>query len=174
MSATQYEILALKYAEHKERKRFEAFIAAELSRVIPRLQWIIPQYFLNRRTAFMGDPYLFEGFLDIAEDLGMVVAGAIVRGGAAVRGDHPFPVLRAPRSSSPAVRRLLQEPLDLFVTCWCEQEFHGLRFPTLEFGFPSYRSHALFERPFLGCNGMLAFVERMADRLCAPRPAGRN
>lgn len=29
MSETHYEILALKYAEHKERKRFEAFIAAD-------------------------------------------------------------------------------------------------------------------------------------------------
>jgi nitrogenase molybdenum-iron protein alpha/beta subunit len=157
-------------------KEAEAFIAAELARVIPRLKWIIPQYFLNRRTAFMGDPYLMEGFLDIAEDLGMVVEGAIVRGSLPLAGGaaRPFPVLYAPRSSSPAVRRLLQAPLDLFVTCWCEQEFHGLRFPTMEFGFPSYRSHALFERPFLGCNGMLAFVERMAEKLCSPRPAGRG
>ncbi|MCX5797307.1 MAG: hypothetical protein NTY77_17585 [Elusimicrobia bacterium] len=152
-------------------KEAEAFIAAELARVIPRLQWIIPQYFLNRRTAFMGDPYLFEGFRDIAEDLGMTVAGAIVRGRAQHLPDQagPVPVLCEPRSSSPAVRKLTQEPLDLFVTCWCEQDFHGLRFPILEFGFPSYRSHALFERPFLGFNGMLGFVERLADRLAAPR-----
>jgi len=159
-------------------KAAEAFIAAELSRVIPRLQWIIPQYFLNRRTACMGDPYLMEGFLDIAEDLGMVVEGAIVRGGpgriSPEGKGRSFPILFAPRSSSPDVRRLLQAPLDLFVTCWCEQEFHGLRFPTMEFGFPSYRSHALFERPFLGCNGMLAFVERMAERLYVPRSDGRG
>ena len=96
----------------------EIFIAAELSRVVPRLKWIIPQYFLNRRTAFMGDPYLLEGFLDIAEDLGLSVAGAIVRGRGGSRPlaaapDRAMPVLYAPRSSSPAVRRLLQAPLDL-------------------------------------------------------------
>jgi nitrogenase molybdenum-iron protein alpha/beta subunit len=158
-------------------KEAEAFIANELSRVVPRLKWIIPQYFLNRRTAFMGDPYLFEGFLDIAEDLGMRMEGAIVRslsGPSAASDGHPFPVLYAPRSSSPEVRRLLQAPLDLFVTCWCEQEFHGLRFASMEFGFPSYRNHALFERPFLGFNGMLAFVDRMAERLCVPRPPARG
>ncbi|MDD5630255.1 MAG: nitrogenase component 1 [Elusimicrobia bacterium] len=152
-------------------RQAEAFIAAELSRVVPRLQWIIPQYFLNRRTAFMGDPYLCAGFLDIAEDLGLEVEGAIVRGQgpAAPQDGRGFPVLCAPRSSSPGVRRIVQAPLDLFVTCWCEQDFHGLPYPVLEFGFPSYRSHALLERPFLGFNGMLGFVERMADKLCAPR-----
>ncbi|MBI5238877.1 MAG: hypothetical protein HY926_00250 [Elusimicrobia bacterium] len=158
-------------------KQAEAFIASELSRVVPRLKWIAPQYFLNRRVAFMGDPYLFEGFLDIAEDLGLKMEGAIVRSKgipAAGHEERPFSVLCAPRSSSPEVRRIVQAPLDLFVTCWCEQDFHGLRFPTLEFGFPSYRSHALYERPFLGANGMLAFVERMADKLCAPRPERRG
>jgi nitrogenase molybdenum-iron protein alpha/beta subunit len=150
----------------------EAFLAAELSRVVPRLKWIIPQCFLNRRVAFMGDPYLFGGFCDIAADLGLVVEGAIVRSqGAPVgaEGGLPFPVLHAPRSSSPLVRQLVRAPLDLFVTCWCEQDFHSLRCPVLEFGFPSYRSHALYERPFLGPNGMLAFVERMADKLGAPK-----
>jgi nitrogenase molybdenum-iron protein alpha/beta subunit len=158
-------------------KQAEAFLSAELSRVIPRLKWIVPQCCLNRRVAFMGDPYLFEGFCDIAEDLGLVVEGAIVRsqsGPSAHGGARPFPVLYAPRSSSPEVRRLVQAPLDLFVTCWCEQDFHNLRFPVLEFGFPSYRSHALHERPFLGANGMLAFVERMAEKLGAPRPSGRG
>ena len=112
----------------------------------------------------MGDPYLYEGFRDIVEDLGLVLEGAIIR------SQHgPEEALCAPRSSSPEVRRIVGAPLDLFVTCWSEQDFHGLRFPVLEFGFPSYRSHALYERPFLGAGGMLAFTERMADKLCAPK-----
>lgn len=148
-------------------KQAEAFIASEFSRVIPRLKWIVPQYFLNRRVAFMGDPYLYEGFRDIVEDLGLVLEGAIIR------SQHgPAEALCAPPSSSPEVRRIVGAPLDLFVTCWCEQDFHGLRFPVLEFGFPSYRSHALYERPFLGAGGMLAFTERMADKLCAPKEGG--
>ena len=147
-------------------KQAEAFIASEFSRVIPRLKWIVPQYFLNRRVAFMGDPYLYEGFRDIVEDLGMVLEGAIIR------SQHgPAEALCAPPSSSPEVRHIVQAPLDLFVACWCEQDFHGLRFPVLEFGFPSYRSHALYERPFLGAGGMLAFTERMADKLCVPKEA---
>ena len=148
----------------------EAFIDAELSDVIPRLKWIIPQYFLNRKTGFMGDPHLFAGFLDIAQDLGMSVAGAIVRG----RGKHAasadgVPVLYEPPVFSDEVRRLLETPVDLFVSCWCEQEWPQLRSPSMEFGFPSYRHHALSDRPFLGFNGFLAFVDRMSGELSRRR-----
>ncbi len=152
----------------------EAFIDAELSRVIPRLKWIIPQYFLHRRAAFMGDPYLLGGFLDIAEDLGLSVEGAIVRGRKMHGGaDAPASILYEPPAFSQEVRRLVQTPLDLFVSCWCEAELPGLTLPFVEFGFPSYRHHALFDRPFLGFPGFLSFVERMADELSRPRRKGR-
>ena len=169
------------------RPQAEAFIERELSRVVPRLKWIIPQLFLNRRTAFMGDPYLLGGFADIAEDLGMALEGAIVRARrahgpspTACGGGTPSPdgsvggapgvqVLYEPACHSDAVRRLVEAPLDLFVSCWCEDEWRSLRNPMLEFGFPSYRHHALQDRPFLGFDGFLSFVERMADELSRSR-----
>jgi nitrogenase molybdenum-iron protein alpha/beta subunit len=148
----------------------EAFIDEELSRVVPRLKWIIPQYFLNKRTGFMGDPYLLGGFRDIADDLGLKIEGSIVRGrsahGAALAGAD---VLYEPPSMSDEVRKFMEIPLDLFVSCWCEHEWPVLKSPTMEFGFPSYRHHALSDRPFLGFNGFLAFVERMADELSRPK-----
>lgn len=148
----------------------EAFIDAELSRVVPRLKWIIPQYFLNRRAGFMGDPYLLGGFRDIADDLGMKLEGAIVRGRAAHGGGRADAgVLYEPPAMSDEVRRFMDLPLDLFVSTWCEHEWPALKSPTMEFGFPSYRHHALSDRPFLGFNGFLAFVERMADELTRPR-----
>lgn len=148
-----------------------AFIDAELSRVIPRLKWIIPQSFLNRRAGFMGDPHLLGGFRDIADDLGLRLEGAIVRGRAA-HGPAAAGVLYEPPSMSEEVRRFMALPLDLFVSTWCEQEWPELKVPTMEFGFPSYRHHALSDRPFLGYNGFLAFVERMADELQRPARGG--
>ncbi len=156
-------------AAGKEREA-EAFIDAELSRAVPRLKWIIPQYFLNRSTGFMGDPYLLGGFRDIADDLGMKIEGAIVRGrsahGSALGGAK---VMYEPPSMSDEVRAFMERPLDLFVSTWCEHEWPMLKSPTMEFGFPSYRHHALSDRPFLGFNGFLAFAERMADELSRPR-----
>ncbi|MFA6316121.1 MAG: nitrogenase component 1 [Elusimicrobiota bacterium] len=158
----------------------EAFIEAELSRVVPRLQWLAPQRFLGKTAAFMGDPYLLDGFLDIAEDLGMRVTGAVSRGRAAHGAGLPKPedrhpgvrVLREPPVFSQEVRDLMSAPKDLFVSCWCEREWPSMENRALEFGFPSYRHHALFDRPFLGFNGMLGFVERMSDALSQPRSTG--
>ncbi|MBI5881792.1 MAG: hypothetical protein HZB91_01610, partial [Elusimicrobia bacterium] len=123
----------------------ESFIDHELSKVIPRLQWIIPQRFLNRTAAFMGDPYLLEGFLDIAEDLGMAVEGAISRGRNA-HGPRPLGdaragtvILREPPVFSDEVRKLLSAPKDIFVSCWCEREWPHMENRVMEFGFPSYR-----------------------------------
>lgn len=146
----------------------EAFIDAELSRAVPRLKWIIPQYFLGRRAGYMGDPHLLGGFRDIADDLGLTLEGAIVRGRAA-HGQAGPGVLHEPPAMSDEVRGFMDRPLDLFVSTWCEHEWPHLKFPTMEFGFPSYRHHALSDRPFLGFNGFLAFVERMADELTRPR-----
>jgi nitrogenase molybdenum-iron protein alpha/beta subunit len=146
----------------------EAFIDSELSRAVPRLKWIIPQYFLHRRAGFMGDPHLLGGFRDIADDLGLRLEGAIVRGRAA-HGPAGPGVLHEPPAMSDEVRKFMDLPLDLFVTTWCEHEWPRLKFPAMEFGFPSYRHHALSDRPFLGFNGFLAFVERMADELTRPR-----
>jgi nitrogenase molybdenum-iron protein alpha/beta subunit len=70
---------------------------------------------------------------------------------------------------SDEVRKFMETPLDLFVSTWCEHEWPQLKFPTMEFGFPSYRSHALSDRPFLGFNGFLSFVERMGDEMTRPR-----
>ena len=153
-------------------RQAEAFIARELARAIPRLRWIIPQRFLNRRAAFMGDPYLAAGFADIAEDLGMTVDGFIIRGRKGHGGPKAAGVLYEPPASSGEVRRLQEAPLDLLVSCWCDTEWPQPRCPSMEFGFPSYRHHALFEQPFLGFNGLLAFVGRMADTL-SERPASR-
>jgi len=153
----------------------EAFIEGELSRVIPRLAKIVPHLFLHRRMAFMGDPYLADGFMDIAEDLGVVVEGAVIRGRRAHGGVREgAPVLFEPFTRSESVQRLLSSPRDLFVACWHEQEGLETASPILEFGFPSYRHHVLYESPFLGFSGFLAFVDRMADVLSAASRRGRG
>lgn len=157
----------------------EAWIQRELSRVIPRLKWIVPHLFVNKKTAFIGDPHLLDGFLDIAEELGMEVEGAIVRGRAAHGGGageggrtRPGIVHEPPVFSEPA-RRLLRAPVDLLVSSWFErEERRPAARAVMEFGFPSYRHHALYERPFLGFGGFLAFVERMADQLSRPDRTG--
>jgi nitrogenase molybdenum-iron protein alpha/beta subunit len=161
-------------------RQAEAFLSSELARVIPRLQWILPHLFLHRRVAFIGDPHLLDGFCDLADDCGMTLTGALVTGRAAHGGGRPgLTVLHEPAAEAAGARAVLATA-DLLVgsRAWRDRlatagPQPGLP-PQVELGFPSYEHHALLERPFLGCNGVLGLVERMADALYrtgAPPPA---
>lgn len=155
----------------------DAYHDAQMRRVAPRLEWVLPHAFLNKRASFVGDPHLLGGFLDIAEDAGMRVRGAIAAGRKAHGGGRDgVLVLHEPAELSGEVDAVLSDDLDLVVSCHREcldergRDRKGRPAPPLmEFGFPSYRHHALYERPFLGYGGFLAFLERMADHLASRR-----
>lgn len=151
--------------------RGEAFLDAELRRVVPRLRAILPHLFLHRRVAFVGDPHLLQGFRDLADDCGMTLVGAIVTGRAG-RGGAPegLTVLFEPPEDGAEAARVLGAA-EIIVGSratrglLAEAGPHPVYPHWVEFGFPSYEHHALLDRPFLGADGVLALVERMADVL---------
>ncbi len=143
------------------------FVREELSAVVPKLEWVVPHVFLNRRVAYVGDPYLLPGFLSLAEELGFVPAACVVM----ARESHmrdikefsaPAGVVFEPTNA--ALSALLK---DLKVDLLVANSFVADRLPVplVELGFPSYFSHALYSRPFLGHQGCLCLVGRMADAL---------
>lgn len=154
----------------------EEFIDAELRRAVPALEWAAPQVFLNRSLLYLGDPHLLEGFCELAALLGARVSAA----GVASRPDR-----LGPRALALA-RRPLEEPEenawlaaardgaphDLCVVNNLGWQVAGLEAgPVMEFGFPSYFHHAVARRPFLGFEGALHFVDRMAEHLMRERMA---
>ncbi len=78
-------------------------------------------------TDSMGDLHLLGGFSDIAEDMGMSLEWAILRGRCADGGGCPeLTVLHEPPVFSAEVRRITNAPLDLFVSNYCEIEWPAL------------------------------------------------
>ncbi len=152
--------------------RAAAFDAAELKRVLPRLRWVFPHLFVGKRVAYAGDPHLLGGFLDIAADAGLETTAAILTArrahGGAVEG---LTVLHEPPEEDSVTTRLLTEGVDLLVSCHLRIYSTEWRLPVpmMTFGFPSYGHHAFFERPTLGYDGYLGFVDRMAGALSAER-----
>lgn len=148
----------------------EAFVAAELKRVLPRLRWVLPHLTVGKRVAFAGDPHLFGGFLDIAADAGLETTAAVLTArrahGGAVEG---LTVLHEPPEEDETTGRLLTEGADLLVSCHLRIFSTGWRLPVplMEFGFPSERHHAFFERGALGFSGYLGFMDRLAEALSA-------
>lgn len=159
-------------AEHcGQDAKAEEFIDSELRECVPALERIIPRLFLHKKTFYAGAPHMLDGFLDLARMTGMQVLGASL---ACAEGFRDQNILW-PAADMPELFYEIQweqwvkkEPsiasrADVIVTDG------SLPFspdaPIVEFGFPSYFSHAISPSPCLGFRGALCFLDRLADCL---------
>ncbi|MDI7266905.1 MAG: nitrogenase component 1 [Myxococcota bacterium] len=153
--------------------RARAYVDRSLAAVIPRLEWLIPFLFQNRDVGYVGDPHLLPGFRDIVEMLGARLRLAVIT-------NRPAHVAAA-QGALDGVASLAWPKLKAYVRFLCRQlldgDLHllvannyGMSIPLLdtavvEFGFPSVYAHALYDRPFLGFPGFLAFVDTLVNAL---------
>lgn len=159
------------------RQEAERCVERELERVTPRLEWILPHAFLNRQVGLMGnDPFLLEALDGAVGELGCgVVLRAVVthrdhleRSGFGAGDDGLLHNPQKDDLSGALNRHDRENELDLVFT-----NSRLLRtlmnapgtIPFVELGFPSYYTHALFDRPFLGYRGTLKLVESMANTM---------
>ncbi len=146
-------------------------IDAELARVVPALEWIIPFVFQNRRFGYVGDPHLVRGFKEIAETLGARLSFAAITDTATHLGtlvaDFAGQVPLRVDPTTEALRKFVQEHVrdDKISLMVSNNSGCGLAESAalVEFGFPSMYAHALYDRPFLGFKGFLAFVDTLAN-----------
>jgi nitrogenase molybdenum-iron protein alpha/beta subunit len=149
----------------------EAFIEAELAEVIPRLEWAVPFVFQNRSMGFIGDPHLLAGVKDLVETVGARLDFAVITNRAhhVHDAERRFPgldLLVYPRQKelmSFLTRRRLGGPPALTIAN--NAGILDRESAVLEFGFPSYFRHALYDRPFLGFAGALATLDSMANAI---------
>ncbi|HOE82866.1 MAG TPA: nitrogenase component 1 [Myxococcota bacterium] len=153
----------------------EAFIDQELAKIVPSLEFLIPYVFQNRRVGYLGDPHLAKGFAQTARLLGLQLDFAIITNPRAQAAgldkvlEPQTHLLIYPRLK-PMLKlmreRITEHRLALLVSNTAgigmvAQE--GLA--SVEFGFPSFHTHCLADRPFLGFAGVLPFIDNMANAL---------
>lgn len=151
--------------------RVDALVDAALARVVPKLEWVIPFLCQNRRVGYIGDPHVLPGFVDLCALLGLHLELAVVPNRAAhARGVKerlpPETLLVAPtrRVLAERVGGLLEaRRMDLLVGNGLAMDFPGVE--VMSFGFPSELAHALYDRPYLGFAGALAFCDTLANHL---------
>lgn len=150
----------------------EALIERELAEIVPRFEWVVPFRFQGRRFGYVGDPHLLPGFLDTTALLGATPAFVAcpdhARAEYRVRDVVPadVPLLQFPRMST--LRRFVVEHgaprgLDLLVSNNLGLSF--LDVAVCEFGYPSFHTHHLYDRPFLGFRGAAAFIDTLANTM---------
>jgi nitrogenase molybdenum-iron protein alpha/beta subunit len=70
LAYTQAFVRALARVSRRQ-KEAEAFIDAELRRIIPRLEWVVPYSFLSRSVLYEGDAHVAGGLRQMLDELGM-------------------------------------------------------------------------------------------------------
>jgi hypothetical protein len=154
------------------RDQADAFIAQELDRVIPPLEWVVPQVFLGRQVVFLGDPHYALPLAEMLEEVGAELPEMWLIGQALTLTDEIRTALAVdgrrvtfePRSEDLQAHWIerQEQGVDLLITNNVGLERLIPRGAWIEWGFPSHHTHYLLERPFLGFTGALAFLERMA------------
>jgi len=149
------------------------FVSRELDEVVPRLEWVVPHAFLGRRFAFSGDPHYAVCFSEQIEGLGGRMAGTLVLGAKRHLSEEQ-------RKDLEARSQTLYEPVpselgalwsgsggeaDLTVGGAFARRDIGAGSKWMEFGFPSEYTHFLRDEPFLGFQGALGFLGRVANEV---------
>jgi nitrogenase molybdenum-iron protein alpha/beta subunit len=155
------------------RAAARAYADARLEPVARRLEWLVAYLFQNLEVGYAGDPHLLPGLADTVALLGgRLRCAAVTNRAAHARGLGQrldgvelliWPKLRA--FCRFLVGQVLEHDIRLLVA-----NNYGVMFPLpdtamVEFGFPSIFNHALYERPFMGFEGLLAFVDGLANDL---------
>jgi nitrogenase molybdenum-iron protein alpha/beta subunit len=150
-------------------------LGAELGALMPTLERVRSRFLSDRRAAVAADPAMAGGLSGFLAELGMDVPVVSVRTRAEDRLEEVRQAVAGAGLggsvvhdlSVPALRQTLEKAandreLDLLIGSSLERDTAcdlGLGF--VEIGYPSFVTHALFPRPFLGFAG----VRRLADDL---------
>ena len=148
----------------------DAFADAEMVRVVDSVKRIHSGRFAGRTAAFIGDPWMTPGFCDIASRLGLDVRFlvALARSRPGLDPGDGLPAGAPEIAWQPhamAFGEIVEgRRTDLLVHPWLN-DFGERAVGRVEFGFPSRDSHFCSRRPFLGFDGFLNFVDRLASSL---------
>jgi len=157
-----------------KRPEAEAFIQRETEQIIPKLEWLVPHVFLNRRLVWIGEPYLLGGLMSLAEDLGFRIAGAYLAASQRHLDKETVKMFKekARIIFEPTRRKLNAEwklhkknGVDLVIGNSRGLSMIDSDAAQMEFGYPCYHYHALQQEPYLGFRGSISFIHRMVNAI---------
>lgn len=139
-------------------------VERELQALIPWVQWIVPEYLTGRRALVVGDPHLVSGLLAFLCELGIEVTTSLVV------TSHDRGRLDFPHCPNPSIEQFVDcsrpGSVDFAIG---NGVFAPLSqqcdLPYIEIGYPSYLTHALYERPFLGFAGARCIIDSIFNTL---------
>jgi nitrogenase molybdenum-iron protein alpha/beta subunit len=148
------------------------FVEKELARAVPRVEWAVSHALEGARVGLCVDPVYLGPLADlVAETGGSVVLAIGTAGEEAMARLGPWDGLPVP-VHGPVTENGLDELLDAADPIEVLVGGHRRWPEAVEVGYPSFLEHAIADRPFLGFEGCLALVHRLAERRTRTRFGG--
>ena len=132
----------------------DSFIDRELAELIPEIQWIVSEHLTGRRAVIVAESHLAQALKGFLDELGLQIPAVLeLTPAGEYSPDAFFEIIEA-------------DPPDLVVGNGVYKHLADDRkTPYLELGFPSYRTHVLHPRPYLGFFGARCLIESMFNAL---------
>ncbi|PIQ11820.1 hypothetical protein COW68_01805 [Candidatus Gracilibacteria bacterium CG18_big_fil_WC_8_21_14_2_50_38_16] len=124
----------------------KSIINKEIKEIKSKMDILDEKVFLNKNYIYAGDPFLESYIKDIGELLGMNHIKTYAYNGTKLAEKKDLGTIG----------------IDFVIG---NSEFNHEKYPKFEFGFPSYNTHFLLNRPYMGFRGFLFFIERMYNEL---------
>jgi nitrogenase molybdenum-iron protein alpha/beta subunit len=139
-------------------------IERELSLLVPDIQHVVTEHLAGRNAVVVGDAHLGSALARFLGELGLEVEGLFNISFTAADGVD-CPVYENP-SADQFAAFLADNPVDIAVGSGV---FGYLatrdKVEYVELGFPSYNTHALYPKPYLGFQGARCIVDRLFNAL---------
>jgi nitrogenase molybdenum-iron protein alpha/beta subunit len=156
------------------REQAAPFIRRELTKLLPRLKWLLPRFTFGRGVIVLADGLLLPALVEFLEELGFSVFGVACTAGENAPGVKDIlqsdeykklPLQVAPfRELVSSARN--EKNVDLVIGNSVIRQLIGtMDIPFVELGYPSSFQHFLTPSPFLGFDGVLALTERIINAL---------
>jgi nitrogenase molybdenum-iron protein alpha/beta subunit len=153
----------------------DSYIDKWLKTLVPRLEWVIPRFFLARRVVLIAEPTILGGLSAFLKELGFEIVLQIVRTRKKPEG-MPGPVdrndpMRAFDPSFTSLRLQVAQSIanggiDLVIgSSWERDALVEFGLPFFELGYPSIIRHCLDEQSVLGFHGALKLVDQLVRLL---------
>ncbi len=131
------------------------FIGREISRIVPRFEWVVPHSLLNRRIGLFGDVVFVDAMREFLGEVGCDVCLQVITG----FGGH---VSRLPAIADPdQSENVMLVVGNTDATMACLSDDTGF----LEITFPAREAHMIYPKPYLGFNGSAAILQDMVNRM---------
>lgn len=146
----------------------EGVAESELAQLVPDLTWIVTEHLAGRRVTVVGDPATGAALASFLRELGMIVVHLFTL------SRSPAPDVEPRQTANPSAEdfwaHLERDAPDLVVGSGAFSHLlEGTALPFVELSFPSYLSHALHPRPYLGFAGARWLVEASLNALLRRR-----